>query len=239
MRTVCSVVGAFLLASSAAAQSLTFTTFAGSAGGAGSDDGTASAARFNRPGGVATDASGDVYVVDSGNYTIRKIAPSGDVTTLAGLAGRSGSDDGIGSVARFNQPSAVATDGNGNVYVADTGNHAIRKITPAGVVTTLAGSAGFPGSTDGRGSEARFRSPLGIATNGSGNVYVADSNNSIRKITPDGVVSTFAGSAEVIGSADGAGSEARFSSPFSVASAETSTLRIAATAPFERLLPAV
>src|SRR6266404_2058356 len=171
-------VYAFLLAGSLAAQSVyipyTFTTLAGQAL-IGSADGTGSAARFFYPsGGVATDSSGNVYVADSFNYTIRKITPAGVVTTLAGLAGFAGSADGTGSAARFDVPFGVATDSSGNVYVADRGNYTIRNITPAGVVTTLAGLAGIAGSADGTGSAARFYYPDGVATDSSGNVYVGD-----------------------------------------------------------------
>jgi len=163
------------------AQQLTFTTFAGPAGGPGSADGTGSAARFNLPKGVATDSAGNIYVADADNSTIRKITPAGVVTTLAGSAGLSGSADGTGSAARFNLPKGVATDSAGNVYVADGDNHTIRKITPAGVVTTLAGSAGQSGIADGTGSAARFSGPQGVATDSRGNVFVADTfNNKIR-----------------------------------------------------------
>src|SRR5207245_4199618 len=153
------------------------TTLAGLAGSTGTADGTGSAARFNDPSGVATDSSGNVYVADYYNSTIRKITPAGVVTTLAGLAGNPGSGDGTGSVAQFFYPVGVATDSSGNVYVADSLNHTIRKITPAGVVTTLAGLAGSFGSADGTGSAARFYYPQGVATDSSGNVYVADSSN--------------------------------------------------------------
>src|SRR5204862_7823763 len=102
-----------------------------------------------------------------------------------------GNVDGIGSAARFNQPGAVAVDSAGNVYVADTQNHTIRKITPGGVVTTLAGSAGQDGSKDGNGSAAQFSLPKGVAVDGAGNVYVGDQcNNTIRKVTPGGAVTT-------------------------------------------------
>src|SRR6266487_3128445 len=144
-------VYALLLAGSLGAQSVytpyTFTTLAGQAS-IGSADGTGSAARFYFPQGVATDTSGNVYVADTFNYTIRKITPAGVVTTLAGLAGFPGSADGTGSAARFSSPIGVATDSSGNVYVADSGNNTIRQITPAGVVTTLAGLAGFLRSAD-------------------------------------------------------------------------------------------
>src|SRR5439155_474883 len=154
------------------------TTLAGLAGNPGSDDGTGSAARFYYPFGVATDSSGNVYVADTSNSTIRKITPAGVVTTLAGLAGRDGSDDGTGSEARFYYPFSVPTDSSGNVYVADNDNSTLSLLTPAPVLTTLAGLAGNPGSDDGTGSAARFYYPRGVATDSSGNVYVADTYNS-------------------------------------------------------------
>jgi streptogramin lyase len=204
-------------AAPARAQSLTFTHFAGSTGGGDSIDATGSAARFNNPSGVAVDGSGNVYVTDSNNNTIRKITPAGVVRTLAGTAGARGSADGTGSAARFYNPSGVAVDASGNVYVADSYNNTIRKITPAGAVTTLAGTAGAYGSADGTGSAARFQYPSGVAVDGSGNVYVADTyNNTIRKITPAGVVTTLAGTAGSNGSADGTGSAARFYRPYGV-----------------------
>jgi sugar lactone lactonase YvrE len=196
------------------------STLAGQAGNFGSSDGMGSAARFNNPNGVAVDGSGNVYVADPYNSTIRKVTPAGVVSTLAGQAGffGIGSSDGTGSAARFNNPNGVAVDGSGNVYVADTGNSTIRKVTPAGVVSTLAGQAGSQGSSDGTGSAARFHNPNGVAVDGSGNVYVADSNNStIRKMTSAGVVSTLAGQAGYIGSSDGTGSAAQFFNPLGVA----------------------
>ncbi len=194
------------------------TTLAGLAGVWGSTDGTGSAARFNTPTGVAVDSGGNVFVADYGNYTIRKVTPLGVVTTLAGKAGVSGSTDGTGSAARFYLPSGVAVDSTGNVYVADYWNGTIRKVTAAGMVTTLAGSAGTSGSTDGTGSAARFSSPFGVAVDTQGNVYVADTGNStIRKVTAAGVVTTLAGSAGSSGSTDGTGSAARFFNPDGVA----------------------
>src|SRR5207302_1125096 len=170
--------------------------FAGDLGGAGNVDGVGASARFNTPFGVATDSAGNVYVADTFNNTIRKITPAGVVTTLAGTAGVAGSTDATGAAARFTSPESVATDSAGNVYVADTGNNTIRKITPAGVVTTLAGTAGVVGSTDAIGAAASFGFPNGVATDSAGNVYVADTlNSTIRKITPAGVVTTLAGTA--------------------------------------------
>ncbi len=193
------------------------TTLAGLAGSCGSTDGTGSAARFWTPSGVAVDGGGNVYVADTGNDTIRKVTPEGVVTTLAGSAGSYGSIDGTGSAARFWSPQGVAVDGAGNVYVADTLNYTIRKVTPAGVVTTLAGLVGSPGSTDGTGSAARFGDPASVTVDSEGNVYVADSfNDTIRKVTGAGVVTTLAGQATYLGSDDGTGSAARFGGPAGV-----------------------
>jgi sugar lactone lactonase YvrE len=204
------------------------STLAGSAGQTGSSDGTGGAARFDYPTGVAVDSAGNVYVADLDNNEIRKISPSGVVTTLAGSAGQYGSSDGTGSAARFHRTRAVAVDGAGNVYVADQNNDEIRKITPSGVVSTLAGSAGQTGSSDGTGSAARFDVPTGVAVDSAGNVYVADEgNDEIRKITPSGVVSTLAGSAGKTGSSDGPGSAARFDLPAGVALDSAGNLYVA------------
>ena len=190
------------------------TTIAGMAGQSGSDDGTGSAARFNGLYGVACDAAGNVYATDYLNNTVRKITPAGEVTTLAGTAGQSGSSDGTGSAARFYAPVGVACDADGNVYVTDYGNDAVRKITPAGVVTTIAGLAGQPGSADGLGSAARFSGPWGIDCDGAGNLYVADMYNAtVRMITPAGEVTTLAGSPGAFDSVDGPGMSARFRYP--------------------------
>ncbi len=194
------------------------TTLAGLAGSQGSTDGTGSAARFCYPQSVAVDSAGNVYVADANNYSIRKVTPAGAVSTLAGLAASPGSADGTGSAARFSGPCGVAVDSAGIVYVADNGNCTIRKVTPGGVVTTLAGLTGIGGSADGTGSAARFYIPYGAAVDSAGNVYVADTYNlTVRKVTPGGVVTTLAGLAGVWGSADGTGSAARFQQPGGVA----------------------
>jgi hypothetical protein len=136
--------------------------------------------------------------------------------------------DGTGAAARFNSPVGVATDVNGNVYVADLLNHTIRKITPAGVVTTLAGTAGTSGSADGTGAAASFNWPIGVATDAGGNVYAADLGT-IRKITPAGVVTTLAGTASVYGSADGTGAAASFYQPRAVATDVNGNVYVADT----------
>ena len=158
------------------------TTLAGSPGMRGSGNGTGGNARFNQPRGVAVDQNEIVYVGDTNSNAIREITQEGVVTTLAGLGLLgSGSVDGAGIAARFFHPKGVAVDAVGNVYVTDSTNHTIRKVTPAGVVTTLAGSAGRTGGADGTGSIARFHFPSGVAVDGAGNLYVADnSNNTIR-----------------------------------------------------------
>jgi arabinan endo-1,5-alpha-L-arabinosidase len=195
------------------------TTLAGLAGSSGSADGTGAAARFNHPAGAAVDGAGNVYVADTDNATIRKITPAGVVSTVAGTAGARGSSDGTGSAASFNGPSGIAADTAGNLYVADTLNHTIRRVTPAGAVSVIAGTAGVSGSADGTGSAARFHGPQGLAIDGAGNLYVADTNNdTIRKIILSSrVVSTVAGQAGVSGSTDGAGSQAQFFFPSGVA----------------------
>ncbi|HSU54047.1 MAG TPA: NHL repeat-containing protein [Candidatus Dormibacteraeota bacterium] len=190
------------------------STFAGQPGATGSGDGASNVARFNGPQGVAVDDLGQVYVADSANATIRKLNSAGSASTLAGAPGTFNSFDGTNAGAQFYHPEAVAVDAGRNVYVCDTWNHTIRKITPAGVVTTLAGSAGNFGATDGTNSKARFNRPAGIAVDSATNLYVADSlNHTIRKITPTGSVSTIAGLAGVWGSADGTNSAARFYLP--------------------------
>lgn len=196
----------------------TITKVAGAAGLTGSTDGTGTVALFYEPRGIALDAAGNLYLADTYNHTIRKVTTGGVVTTLAGMAGVADYADGTGSAARFYFPAALVVDSSGNVFVADTDNHVIRKITPAGVVTTVAGTAASVGSADGTGSAARFNMPSGVTLDGVGNLYIADTyNNTIRKMTPTGVVSTVAGSAGLYGPVDGTGSAARFNGPWGLA----------------------
>jgi serine/threonine-protein kinase len=155
-------------------------------------DGDGSTARFNYPSGLALDANGNIYVADQGNHRIRIIRPSGDVSTLAG-DGMGSYSDGTGAHASFNFPSSVAVDQAGRVFVADSYNNLIRRITPSGTVTTLAGD-GHGSFRDGKNAGAQFNHPYGIAVDLAGNVLVADTyNNRIRKVGPDGHVTTLAG----------------------------------------------
>ena len=194
------------------------STVAGWPGWSGFADGQGSAGRFNYTGSVRLDSAGTIYVADASNNTVRKITPAGVVSTLAGAPGVAGSTDGAGSIARFNGPAGVAVDATGNVYVADSQNYTIRKITPAGVVSTVAGNASVQGNTDGTGSAASFYDPENLAIGPDGNIYVAEGRgrtgtgggNSVRKVTPAGVVTTLAGSPPTAGTADGTGSAARF-----------------------------
>lgn len=189
------------------------STFAGS-GAAGSTDATGMAASFNGPTGITVDGNGNVYVTDSNNGTIRKITPAGVVSTLAGQAGVLGASNGTGTAASFTYPFDIAADSHGNLCVADIGNNTIRFITPAGVVSTLAGTAFVTGSSNGTGPAASFNEPAGVAVDTAGNCYVADfGNDTIRKVTPVGVVTTLAGQVGVTGSADGTGAAATFNGP--------------------------
>lgn len=183
------------------------TLFAGSLQTLGSRDGVNAAAQFNGPADVAQDRAGNVYVADAGNHMIRKIAVDGSVTTLAGATRQPGSADGAGVSARFSAPGGVAVDGAGNVYVSDAGNHTVRRISAAGVVTTFAGAAGQPGNVDGPVASARFSSPKSIAVDGAGNVYLVDAT-AVRKVSPDGNVSTFTAKPDQFAAVavDGAGS---------------------------------
>ncbi|MBV5343629.1 putative Ig domain-containing protein, partial [bacterium] len=196
-------------------------------GTAGSTDGTGTAASFNYPSGLDVDAAGNIYVADYGNNKIRKITPAGVVSTFAGT-GTSGSTDGAGTTAKFWAPSGVALDAAGNIYVADYVNHKIRKITPAGVVSTLAGT-GTAGSTNGTGTAASFNYPSGLAVDAAGYVYVSDQHNlKIRKITPAGVVSTLAGSG-TLGSTNGDLTTSRFNYPYGVAVDATGNVYVSDT----------
>ncbi|MFM7822970.1 MAG: SMP-30/gluconolactonase/LRE family protein, partial [Bacteroidota bacterium] len=187
-------------------------TVAGMAGISGSSNGQGTSASFNNPYGVASDSQGNLYVANRFGNTIRKIDPSGNVTTYAGT-GTPGATDGAASTATFNEPWGVTCDSLGNVYVADTRNYKIRKISASGQVTTVAG-IGTSGVTNGIAALAQFSYPTGIATTPNGSIiYVSDQmTHTIRKIE-NGQVSTFAGTSYSIGSNDGQGLMAKFYNP--------------------------
>ena len=251
------------------------TTFAGSTtSDTGYMDGTGTAARFNSVQQMALDASGNLYATDTYNSVIRKITPSGVVTTFAGTAGVTGYADGQGTLATFYYPDGIAIDASGNILIGDWINNAIRKITPGGAVTTvyhsiypfgpngmflessgsllvsalngnqiveispayaatiIAGSTQWEtGFVDATGTAAEFNYPSDVTMDATGNIYVADSfNNAIRKITPAGVVSTFAGSNvnnNPGGFADGVGTAALFNNPTGFAMATAGVLYVA------------
>lgn len=173
---------------------------------------------FYDPRSVAVDSSGNVYVVDYCNHRIKKITPDGEMSTFAGR--RQGLKDGAGSRAEFNYPIGVTVDSAGTVYVADSDNNCIRKITPAGVVSTLAGGTGT-------GATAKFNYPSSVAVDSAGIVYVTDTNNhQIKKITPTGEVGTLAGSG-IQGFADGIGIKTKFKHPSGVAVDSSGTVYVA------------
>jgi sugar lactone lactonase YvrE len=213
------------------------STIAGFAGEQGTNDGPGSAARFAAPLGVALDTATNLYVADSGNNSIRKLAYDGTnwaVTTIAGRSGAAGSDDGSGSEARFSSPRGIAVDGANNIFVTDLGNQTIRKLTPVGtnwVVSTIAGAVGEFGTNDGPGISARFAALGGLALDPVGVLFVAD-NQMIRELTPaeqGWTVRTVAGAAWEIGTADGTGGDARFCDPDSLAVDAAGSLYVADT----------
>ena len=190
------------------------STLAGS-GDYGSANGTGTAASFANPTGMTMDASGNLFVADFGNQIIRKITPSGEVSIFAGTNGVRGNVNGTGTDARFSGPISMAIDASGNLYVAEIVNNLIRKITPAGEVSTFAGS-GFGTPADGTGTDAGFNGPNAIDIDASGNLYVTEQNSHlVRKITPAGVVTTIAGTGSA-GANDGTGTSASFNTPFDV-----------------------
>jgi sugar lactone lactonase YvrE len=204
-----------------------FSTVAGLAGVSGAADGTNSTARFYSPGGIACDATGNVFVADILNHTIRKLTSIGTnwvVTTIAGQAGAPPDiNDGTNNEARFDRPNYIAIDQAGDLFVTDHYNHTIRKVTPDGtnwIVTTIAGLAGIYGNDDGTNSQARFWSPTGIAVDNSNRLYVVDTANfTIRQITPIGtnwVVSTIAGLPLSYGFMDGTNADAEFDYPYGI-----------------------
>ncbi len=202
----------------------TVTTFAGSSAGYANGNGTA--AMFGNPYGVAKDASGNIFVADRNNNRIRKIASDGEVTTFAGSGSGGAIVNGTGTAAGFYTPVGVTFDATGNLYVSEVSNQAIRKITSAAVVTTLAGN-GTAGNLNGTGTAATFNQPVGMAVDAAGNVFVADYiNHLIRKITPTGVVTTFAGSGTAA-LTDGSGTGASFNGPFALAFDASNNLIVA------------
>jgi hypothetical protein len=189
--------------------------------------------------GTATTYSRRIYIADTGNHTIRQIAfvfsfegcpQTRTVVTMAGAAGQPGSADGVGDAARFNSPRGLAAGPDGSVYVADSGNHTIRRITPDGGVTTIAGQAGVPGSDDGLALAAHLNTPSGIAVNANGEIFLTDTgNHTIRMITTDGRLVTIAGLPGTAGFSDGVGPAARFSGPVGITIAPDGSLLVADT----------
>lgn len=188
-------------------------TFAGN--NSGYLDGTGVNALFASPTSLIKDAAGNIFVADRNSNRIRKITPEGIVTTFAGSGSGGAIVNGTGTAAGFYAPYGITIDGSGNLYVGEYANQAIRKITPAAVVNTLAGN-GTAGNQNGTGTNATFNQPVGLAVDAAGNVFIADYiNHLIRKITPAGVVTTFAGSGAA-GLTNGTGTAASFNGPFAL-----------------------
>jgi hypothetical protein len=176
----------FFLSFEACPQARLVETFAGSAGQPGWADGAGPAARFNQPRGVATGPDGSLYVADTGNHVIRKITPDGVVSTIAGEPGVAGSNDGPGPAAHLWQPMGLDVNAAGEIFIADTGNHIIRKLTADGTLVTIAGTPAVPGFADGPALNSRFSGPVGVRVAEDGSIFVADtSNHVIRLIAPN------------------------------------------------------
>jgi sugar lactone lactonase YvrE len=174
-------------------------------------DGNNTAAMFNTPRGVSLDGNGAVFVVDINNHCIRKVLPTGEVSTFAGN-GKKGYKDGPADVAQFHLPKGLVRDQQGNLFVADMGNNTIRKISPEGVVSTVAGKT-VAGFQDGSSNEALFNQPRGIAIDSWGNLYIGDTgNNRVRKIAVTGIVTTIAGNGTA-GLVNGPGTSSQFNRP--------------------------
>ena len=221
----------------AAGQLYTFTHFAGPDGGPDWIDATGTNARFSNPHGVVQDSAGNLYVADASNHCIRKITPAGVVTTFAGMPGVGGSADGAGGSARFSNPEQLAIDPSGNIYVADRGNELIRRITPSGVVTRFAGTAGMAGTVNGSALSAQFDWPTGIAISPAGDIYVSDYRSHVIRKISGGVVSTFAG---VPGESGATASPARFNHPRDLAVDSSGNVFVADTGNYtiRRITPA-
>ena len=220
-----------------------FAPVSGENGESGHQDGTGGGARFNDPMGLARDAQGNLFICDARNHVIRKISPGGVVSTLAGKPGVDGAVDGKGEAARFRFPADIAVAPDGTLYVADSGNHCIRKIIADGTVSTLAGDLGSADDIeqdfgdgirkvapqlDGIGAAAHFNSPGGIAYAPGGFLYVSDTGNQIiRRVALDGTVTSLAGMPGVWGSDDGTGPAARFYSPVGLCVGSDGNLYIA------------
>ena len=221
----------------------TFAPVSGENGEAGYQDGTGGGARFNDPMGLARDSQGNLFICDARNHVIRKISPGGVVSTLAGMPDEHGAVDGAGDAARFHFPADIAVAPDGTLYVADSGNHCIRKITADGTVSTIAGDLGSADDVndnnkskfaaqapqlDGTGAAARFNSPGGIAYAPDGFLYVSDTGNQIiRRVNLDGTVTSLAGMPGVWGADDGTGPAARFQSPMGLCVSTDGNLYIA------------
>ena len=212
----------------------TITTIAGTGEeGFSGDGGPAVSAQLSGPNGVAVDGAGNLYIADTGNHRIRRVNPSGTITTIAGIGGNGFSGDGgPAGTARLSSPSGLALDAAGNLYIADTGNHRIRRVDPSGTITTVAGTGqpGFSGD-GGPAVSAQLTAPKGVSVDGSGNVYIADQEDlRIRRVDPSGTITTFAGTGEWGYSGDnGPAVQARLRRPDGVAVDGSGNLYIADT----------
>lgn len=227
MKPIDGLLFLLLLLSAPGLAAQTVSTVAGIIDVSGFQDGAVNNALFNNPHGLAIDEVGNLYVADRYNHLIRKISPSGQVTTVAGIPGVAGAADGPANEATFREPWALCVANDGGILVADTRNNKIRKIDTNGTVTTLAGTGAF-GGQDGNTASASFGNPTGIAQQADGTIYVADHlTHLIRKVSTAGQVSTLAGKFDTPGAVDGSGNAARFFRPYGIALAPNGNIIVA------------
>ena len=194
------------------------------------DDGQATGAKINKPNNISVDASGNIYIADTGNHRIRKVDADGIITTVAGTGSRGYSGEGTAINEKINKPAGVSVDASGNIYIADTGNHRIRKVDADGIITTVAGTGSRGYSGEGTAINEKINKPAGVSVDASGNIYIADTgNHRIRKVDAGGIITTVAGTGSGGYSGEGTAINEKINKPGGVSVDESGNIYIADT----------